>query len=120
MSTKGMAPTAARRLMEGLSLACGVRFLVLHDFDKAGFSICATLTRNTERYRFAHPPDVVDLGLRLADIETEGLAAEPCTYPELNPKTNLRTNGATPAEIAFLLADHGQRVELNAFASDTL
>jgi hypothetical protein len=118
MSTKGMASTAARTLMEGLSLTCGVRFLVLHDFDKAGFSICATLTQDTERYRFAHPPDVVDLGLRLADVEAEGLAAEPCTYHESCPSTNLRQNGATAAEVAFLLANGGQRVELNAFTSD--
>jgi hypothetical protein len=118
MSTKGMASTAARTLMEGLSFACGVRFLVLHDFDKAGFSICATLTQDTERYRFAHRPDVLDLGLRLADVEAEGLAAEPCTYHELNPSANLRLNGATKAEIAFLLADGGRRVELNEFTSD--
>src|SRR5206468_9615746 len=118
MSTKGMASTAARTLMEGLSLACGVRFLVLHDFDKAGFSIRATLTQDTERYRFAHPPDVVDLGLRLADVEAEGLAAEPCTYHEFDPSTNLRQNGATAAEIEILLADDGQRVELNSFTSD--
>ena len=118
MSTKGMASTAARTLMEGLSLTRGVRFLVLHDFDKAGFSICATLTQDTERYRFAHPPDVVDLGLRLADVEAEGLAAEPCRYHESRPSRNLAKNGATAAEIAFLLADGGQRVELNAFTSD--
>ncbi len=118
MSTKGMASTAARTLMEALSLACRVRFLVLHDFDKAGFSICATLTRATDRYQFKHRPDVVDLGLRLADVEAERLAAEPCTYHEFHPSTNLRQNGATAEEIAFLLADNGQRVELNAFTSD--
>jgi hypothetical protein len=95
-------------------------FLVLHDFDKAGFSICATLTQNTERYRFTHRPTVVDLGLRLADVEAEGLDAEPCTYHEREPWTNLERNGATAAEIGFLVNDNGegQRVELNAFSSD--
>jgi hypothetical protein len=120
MSTKGMASTAARALMEGLSSACGVRFLVLHDFDKAGFSICATLTQDTERYRFTDPPQVIDLGLRLADVEAEGLAGEPCTYHEREPRENLAQNGATDDEIAFLVDDDGtgQRVELNAFTSD--
>jgi hypothetical protein len=61
---------------------------------------------------------VVDLGLRLADIEAEGLAAEPCRYHEREPRRNLRRNGATQAEVAFLLANGGQRVELNAFTSD--
>jgi len=118
MSTKGMASTAARQLMENLSATCRVRFLVLHDFDKAGFSICATLTHNTDRYRFRHRPTVVDLGLRLADVRSEALEAEPCTYHERNPETNLRQNGATEEEIDFLLDDGGQRVELNAFTSD--
>ena len=52
MSTKGLASTAARSLMEGLS---DVRFL------------------DTWRYQFETPPDVVDLGLRLADVKAEGL-----------------------------------------------
>lgn len=60
----------------------------------------------------------MDLGLRLADIEAEGLAAESCRYHESHPSRNLRQNGATAAEIAFLLANDGQRVELNAFTSD--
>src|SRR5262249_41995291 len=112
------ASTAARQLMEGLSHACGVRFLVLHDFDKAGFSICATLTRATDRFRFRYRPDVVDLGLRLSDVVQEGLAAEPCGYYERYPELNLRQNGATNAEITFLLEGSGQRVELNAFTRD--
>lgn len=118
MSTKGMASTAGRTLMEELSQMCGVRFLVLHDFDKAGFSIAATLTQDTERYRFTHPPDVVDLGLRLADIEAEDLEAESCPYHEQNVAPNLRRNGATEEEIAFLRENGGQRVELNAFTSE--
>ena len=49
MSSKGMNTTAARTLVEKLP---GVRFLVLHDFDKAGFSILGTLTRSTRRYHY--------------------------------------------------------------------
>ena len=49
MSSKGMNTTATRTLVEQLP---GVRFFVLHDFDKAGFSILGTLTRSTRRYHF--------------------------------------------------------------------
>jgi len=117
MSTKGFASTAARSLMERLN---NVRFLVLHDFDKSGFSIVGTLHRNTWRYKFQNPPEVIDLGLRLEDIEEEGLDSEPVYYRERDPRWNLRKNGATQEEIDFLVTGYkeGQRVELNAFASD--
>jgi len=113
MSSKGMNTTAARTLVERLP---GVRFLVLHDLDKAGFSILGTLRRSTRRYQFHRQADVVDLGIRLDDITAEGLASEPVTYPG-NSQANLRVNGATPAEIAFMIQGQ-QRVELNAFDSD--
>ena len=77
MSTKGYSSTAARTLMECLP---GVRFLVLHDFDKDGFGIVHTLRYDTTRYQFWRRPEVIDLGLRLADVEVEGLAAEPVSY----------------------------------------
>jgi len=57
--------------------ALDVRFLVLHDFDKAGFSIIGTLRRNTARYHFRRPPEIVDLVLRLADVVAEGLSVLP-------------------------------------------
>jgi hypothetical protein len=111
MSPKGTSSTAARALMEKLP---GVRFFVLHDFDKGGFSIVGTLTRDTIRYQFENPPDVIDLGLRLEDVRRLKLDSEPV---EIDPKAavNLRTNGATEDEIEFLLG--GQRVELNAMTS---
>ena len=122
MSTKGVSTTAARTLIEKLG---GVCFLVLHDFDKYGFSILSTLKRNTRRYTFKSRPDVVDLGLRLTDVQSEDLPTEPMSYKrERDPRGNLRMNGATKEEIEFLVPDHqrgvGQRVELNAFASDHL
>jgi hypothetical protein len=113
MSSKGMNTTAARTLVEKLP---GVRFLVLHDFDKAGFSILGTLTKSTRRYHFERLADIVDLGVRLADVEAEGLESEPVSYPS-GAADNLRRNGATPDEIEFLVGG-GQRVELNAFTSD--
>src|SRR5206468_1477902 len=116
MSSKGMNSTAARTLVEKLP---GVRFLVLHDFDKSGFSILGTLTRSTRRYHFERLADIVDLGIRLADVKAEGLEAERVRYTQ-DPEENLRLNGATAAEIDFLLSNGGQRVELNAFDSDHL
>jgi hypothetical protein len=122
MSTKGVSTTAARTLIEKLG---GVRFLVLHDFDKYGFSILGTLKRSTRRYHFKSPPDVVDLGLRLSDVNEEELPPEPMSYKrERDPRGNLYKNGATKEEVEFLVIDRhrgiGQRVELNAFASDHL
>ncbi len=123
MSTKGLASTAARSLVEKLK---GVRFLVLHDFDKAGFSIVHTLKEDTRRYQFKVTPDVIDLGLRLTDVDAEGLESEAVYYSETAPSYNLRRNGATKEEIEFLVTEQGrgkafgQRVELNAFSSDQL
>ena len=87
--------------------------LVLHDFDKSGFSILGTLRRDTRRYAFRNRIEVVDLGLRLADVEASGLETEEVVHRS-DPAPNLRENGATAEEIAFLRT---RRVELNAFAS---
>ena len=73
MSTKGMSVIAARQLVERLSGGDGVPLFVLHDFDKAGLSIASTLVRDTRRYQFAEAIKIVDLGLRLPDIEALGL-----------------------------------------------
>ena len=116
MSTKGMSNVAARTLIDRL---CGgqARLLIARDFDKAGFSIAGTLTRDTRRYAFDHAIDVVDLGIRLADAEAYGLDSEPVWHRGSIWKidANLRENGANAQEIAFL---RGRRVELNAFTSD--
>jgi hypothetical protein len=105
-------------LVEFLCSTYGVPLLVLHDFDKSGFSIVGTLRRSTRRYRFTHghAANVIDLGLRLEDVD--GLETED-VYLESPDKArcNLHENGATPDEIEFLLE---RRVELNAFASDEL
>lgn len=117
MSTKGVSSTAARELLEGLN---AVPFLVLHDFDTYGFSILGTLRRSTRRFQFTSPPEVIDLGLRLADVEAEGLEAEPVSYGKQPTRRTMIANGVSPDEIAFLVSGYGkgQRVELNAFASD--
>ena len=50
MSTKGMSVTAARTLVEDLCGKRGLKLLVLHDFDVAGFSIKQTLVTSNRRH----------------------------------------------------------------------
>jgi hypothetical protein len=120
MSTKGQSVTAARELIERLC-ACDVPLLVLHDFDKSGFSILGGLRQSGRRYQYGygHRQKVIDLGLRLDDVNDLGLEAEDAfdRGNEYQRRLNLKANGATPQEIEFLL---DQRVELNAMASDRL
>ena len=70
-----------------------------------------------ERYQFRNKIEVIDLGLRLADIA--GLQSERHSDTGSREKRaeNLRENGATEEEIDFLL---DRRVELNAMTSDQL
>jgi hypothetical protein len=118
ISTKGVSVTAARRLIDEI---CGVNDLplfVLHDFDVAGFMIFGTLQRDTRRYQFLNAIEVIDLGLRLDDIE--GLEREPAAASRTTKDilcNQLAENGATQAEIDILL---DERVELNAMTSDDL
>ena len=65
MSTKGVSVTAARQLVDELCGEHEIPLLVLHDFDKSGFTIVGTLQRDTRRYSFENAIEVVDLGLRL-------------------------------------------------------
>lgn len=120
MSTKGMASTAARMLIDDLCQK-SVPLLALHDFDKAGFSILGTLGRDTRRFTFSNQTNVIDLGLRLTDIKHLGLekSAEKAFDRGGNhaKRRNMRINGATDAETEFLL---GRRVELNALTSSQL
>jgi hypothetical protein len=113
MSTKGLSVTASRLLVDRLCAAHQVPLLALYDFDKSGFSILGTLRRDTRRYAFRNRIEVVDLGLRLQDVEDGALEAEDVIHRS-DPAANLRENGATEEEIAFL---RRRRVELNAFAS---
>ena len=113
MSTKGLSVTASRLLVDRLCATHELPLLVLHDFDKSGFSILGTLRRDTRRYAFRNRIQVVDLGLRLEDVEASGLETEEVVHRS-DPAPNLRENGATAEEIAFLRT---RRVELNAFAS---
>jgi hypothetical protein len=98
---------------------------VAHDFDKSGFSIVHTLQSDTRCYQFSSRPRVVDLGLRLGDIEAMALESEQVDYTgNTDPRENLRESGATEAECRYLVRKQigtrwsGERVELNAMTSD--
>jgi DNA topoisomerase VI subunit A len=119
MSCKGMSVTAARDLVAAFCGKNGIPLFVLHDFDKAGLSIAATLSRDTRRYQFEHEVNVTDIGLRMDDIKA--LRLEPFAEPAANDNSddetrseNMRLNGATKDEVEFLLE---QRIELNALTS---
>jgi hypothetical protein len=121
MSTKGMSVTAARQLAERICSERGIPLFILHDFDKAGFSINATLHQDSRRYQFKDRVQAINLGLRLDDVKELGLeeSAED-VFDEGSREAraqNLRKNGAAEDEVHFLL---DRRVELNALTSDQL
>ena len=118
ISTKGVSVTAARQLIDDICGDHDLPLFVLHDFDVAGFLILGTLQRDTRRYQFSNTIEVIDLGLRLADIA--GLEREPAAATKTSAdilRAQLAENGATDAEIDILLHE---RVELNAMTSDAL
>jgi len=110
MSTKGVPVGASCKLANALSNK-GVKIFVLHDFDFAGFKIINTLRHGT---RLApSTPGVIDLGLRLQDIQS--LESEGVSYNQYkDPKIMMRRYGCTEEECSFLAKD---RVELNAMTS---
>lgn len=123
-SSKGMSVIAARRLVDHLSQA-GCTVFVLHDFDRAGLLIAHWLLHDNERFQFEYPPNVVDLGLRLADVKSLGLEKESLVYKQKkNPADALlECDDVTQEEIDFLVGVRsykqwsGYRVELNALTS---
>lgn len=126
MSTKGMSVTASRLLVERLSEQ-GVTTYVLRDFDQSGFSIVHTLRSDTFRYQFQDDPKVIDLGLRLEDVQEMDLQSEEVFYEcKVDPKDNLLKNGATPEEAGVLVRGgypgnwYGERVEINAMTSEQI
>jgi hypothetical protein len=124
-STKGMSVVAARALADEMCHKHNIPLLLMHDFDKAGFSIAGTLQRDTRRYEFRNNIKAVDLGLSLADVEEMGLESEYQLHSKGHRRAlenNLRTNGAGEDEIDFMFRDFDalrstRRVELNAMTS---
>jgi hypothetical protein len=114
MSTKGMSVVAARSLLDQISPEID-RVMVLHDFDVSGFSIIGTLASDGRRYVYANRVPIIDIGLRLADVERMGLESEPVQVNNWEARSaTLERHGATRAEISFL---SDRRVELNAMTS---
>ncbi len=123
MSSKGMSNTSTRRLVESLTEQ-GVTILVAHDFDKSGLDILDKLRTDTRRYAYKTPPRIIDIGLRLEDVLEMELESETTLMTSgKSPAILLREQGATEAEINFLVSGGkpkqwtGQRVELNAMTS---
>ena len=125
MSTKGMSVVAARALADEMCHDHDIPLLLVHDFDKSGFSIAGTLQRDTRRYEFRNLITTIDLGLSLQDVIAMGLESEYQHHPKGNKAAliaNLRENGATDEEIEFMFRDFDRlrstrRVELNAMTS---
>lgn len=120
MSSKGMSVTAARMLADSVCAQHQIPLLTLHDFDRSGFSIGKTVSTSNRRYTFENTIEVINLGLRLEDVEQLGLEFEPAPLGKTDPdaaRERLRINGATEDEIAILV-DQELRCELNAMTSE--
>ena len=101
---------------------------MLTDFDRQGFTIAENLRAGTWRHRYATPPKVVHIGLRLEQIndlgglgseQEGGLEDEPIGENVLKHVSDdrLRECDATEAEVGIL---HARRVELNALSTEQL
>ena len=118
MSTKGMSVTVSRLLLDRLTNRGIRQIFVLHDFDISGFSIFGTLGTSNRRYGYQNKVPLIDIGLRLEDVEVLDLQSEPVAVGGWEKRTaTLRRHGATKAEIDFL---KDERVELNAMTSPQL
>jgi DNA topoisomerase VI subunit B len=122
-STKGFSTRASRELVDSLS-EDGVTILCAHDFDCSGINIYGTIVRDSPCYTYRNPPNVIDIGLRLPDIQEMRLESEPVPYSK-TPLPTLEENGCSQAEIDFLFSHKtkpysGDRVELNAMPSNVL
>jgi hypothetical protein len=128
VGNEGQSVEAELKLVD----ACGraaVPVFLLTDFDRQGFTIAENLRAGTWRHRYATPPKVVHIGLRLEQIndlgglaseqDEGGLEDEPIGENALKHVSDdrLRECGATEAEIEVL---HDRRVELNALSTEQL
>lgn len=125
MSTKGMPTGACSQLLQEFNVEDDFKIFALHDFDKDGIKILNTLREGTRLHK--KDIDVIDLGLRLEDVQKYDLPGESVGYPqEKNPKYMLSNYGVTDEEADFLVRGRygryweGQRVELNAMMSEQL
>jgi hypothetical protein len=122
MTTKGNSAVASRELMDALAgyadkiLKRPLPLFVLHDFDVSGFVIAGTFLKESRRYSYENQIEVIDLGLRLEDVESMELDSEEVNFGTRKPKREtIESNGATEEEIDFLMSE--RRVELNHMTS---
>lgn len=134
LSTKGITVTAARKLAEEICSQFDIPLFALCDFDKSGLTIRYTFQHSTRRYKYTKNFRVIDMGIRLSDVQEWGLESEHVSYgfskttkKPIDPRPNLRKSGATEEEIEFLAGERGaggafigRRVELNAFTTGNL
>jgi hypothetical protein len=120
ISCKGQSVVAARMYVDHVCRAAGgVPLFVAHDLDKSGFEICQRLTTVSDhaiwndlvKYEFQNEINVIDLGLRLTDVQKYGLKSERCRFKGHFPRDTI----ATKEEQEFLRSH--RRVELNAFTA---
>ena len=97
MSADDPSAPVVRELVDRVCGGHDIPLLVMHDFDVAGFSIVGDLQRDARRHSFTNEVEVVDIGLRLEDVDKYELQREPAS---------------TWAR--------GERVELEAFTSPQL
>lgn len=134
-SGKGQSTAAMRHLADmSCATGSGSRLLTLRDMDKAGFQIAKRLTTNGDwaydqdlvKYEFRNQIDVVDLGLRLTDVEKYDLFrheedackhTSKCKCFKCQP-LDQDEYGITDEEYKYLLT--GKRVEINALTSPQL
>jgi hypothetical protein len=111
-----MSVVAARMLLDRLAPYIQ-KVLVLHDFGVSGFSIFGTPGKDGRRDKFPNDVEVIDIGLRLADVDNLGL--KPGRYETSGDwdkrSDTLEEHGADQEEIHSL---RHLRVELNAMPSD--
>lgn len=113
IGNEGQSVEAELALADALALP----LFILHDFDRTGLTIAENLRSGTWRHRYANRFPVVDVGLRLDQVD--GLEDEPISADNLKSvgDDRLRQCGATEAELAFL---RRRRVELNALTTEQL
>ena len=70
--------------------------MVLDDFDVAGFSIFGTLGTTNRRYVFENRAPLIDVGLRLSDVQAMDLESEPVTVSGDWAKRAATCNGTEP------------------------
>jgi len=100
-----MSVVAARALADEMCHDHDIPLLLLHDFDKAGFSMPEPLSARTPgAMSFKTKSERSMLGLSLDDVTAMRLEAEYQHIPRATKDAlinNLRENGATEAEIAI-------------------